>query len=438
MIKSIARGFDNLMRKYTPDPLIYALLLTVLCLFLGYLAGSLSLTDIISAWGSGFWALTDFTLQMAMILFLGYVLALSSWIKYVLQRLSSIPKNLNQAAVATTVLSLIGCFINWGFGLIIAALFCKELGKKFNGRGFSILLACSYSGFLVWHGGLSGSIPLLVSTPGNFSQAQIGDVVPLSQTIFSTLNLTIVALHFLLLPLLAYFLMRASDHNRAVIVEDNYDVKSKEKAFSPAEKLENSTWVSLLVVMMAFTYIAFEIWQNNSRVDLNKINFALFAFSLLLHKTPRNFILASEQASSKLWPILVQYPLYAGIMAMMVKSGLADSISQFFVDWATKETLPLLVFFSAGLVNIFVPSGGGQWAIQGPMVLSAAKMLGANTNATMLAVAWGDSWTNMIQPFWALPLLSIAGLKAKDIMGPLLFVFILSGLIISSCFLLLS
>jgi len=437
MVQSLARGLDGLMKKYTPDPLIYALFLTFLTLILGLFVNATSPLDILSSWGQGFWALTDFTLQMVMILFLGYVLALSSPIKWLLRRLAAWPKNLGQAAVLATLVSLVGCFLNWGFGLIIAALFANELGRKFHGRGFSILLACSYSGFLVWHGGLSGSIPLVVSTPGNFNEASLSGLVPLSDTIFSVLNLSIVGLHFIFLPSLAYYLMRTSDQFTSLYIEDEVEIRHLEQNHTPADRLENSPIISLLVVAMALCYLGFELWHDKFRIDLNKINFVLFALSLLFHKTPRKFIFACQQAVAKIWPILVQYPLYAGIMAIMVKSGLALSISQIFVDWATAKSLPLLVFYSAGLVNIFIPSGGGQWAVQGPMVISAAKALGSDMNAAMMAVAWGDSWTNMIQPFWALPLLTIAGLKAKDIMGPLVFVFLLSGLIISLCFILL-
>lgn len=437
MVQSLARGLDGLMKKYTPDPLIYALFLTVLTLILGMVVRQHSFIDALTAWGSGFWALTDFTLQMVMILFLGYVLALSAPIKWSLKRLADLPKNLGQAAVLATLVSLVGCILNWGFGLIIAALFCNELGRRFNGRGFSILLACSYSGFLVWHGGLSGSIPLVVSTPGNFNEALLGSIVPLSQTVFSPLNLAIVALHFIFLPLLAYYLMRTSDQNKVTKLEDQVEIHHVHATNTPAERLETSPVIPFLVVAMALSYMIFEIWHGKFRVDLNKINFALFALALLFHKTPRKFIYACQEASAKIWPLLIQYPLYAGIMAIMVQTGLAEAMSQLFVDWATEKTLPLLVFYSAGLVNIFIPSGGGQWAVQGPMVISAAKALGSDMNATMMAVAWGDSWTNMIQPFWALPLLTIAGLKAKDIMGPLVFVFLLSGLIISSCFILL-
>lgn len=426
------------MKKYTPDPLIYALLLTAVVFVLGSLVEGQSAKNIVAYWGKGFWVLNNFTMQMVMILFLGYVLALSGPIKWALFKLASIPKTLPQAAAFATLISLVGCFLNWGFGLIISALFCKELGKKFNGRGFSILVACSYSGFLVWHGGFSGSIPLIVSTPGNFNEAQLGGIVPLSATIFSTLNLSIVGLHFLLLPCLAWYLMRQSDQSPSIIVDEAIATVASTDIKTPAEKLENNPIVNILVVLIALSYIFSQALDNTIAVNLDTINLMLFVMALALHKTPRAFLNACQSASTKVWPILIQYPLYAGIMAIMQKSGLGEILSELFVNLASAKTLPLLVFYSAGLINIFIPSGGGQWAVQGPMVIEAAKGLGADIHSTMLAVAWGDSWTNMIQPFWALPLLAIAGLKAKDIMGPLVFVLLLSGFIISACFIFVS
>ncbi|MEE2862128.1 MAG: TIGR00366 family protein, partial [Pseudomonadota bacterium] len=100
-----------------------------------------------------------------------------------------------------------------------------------------------------------------------------------------------------------------------------------------------------------------------------------------------------------------------------VQSGLAASLSEWFVSISTAQTLPFWSFIAAGIVNIFVPSGGGQWAVQAPVMLPAAQALGADLPRVAMAVAWGDAWTNLLQPFWALPMLGIAGLQAKDIMG---------------------
>lgn len=437
MIRKLTIGFDSLMRKYTPDPFIYALMLTMLVFLLGFFVTNVNVFSLALFWGRGFWSLATFTLQMTMILFLGYVVALSPPVKKLLSKLSSLPKTLSEAAVYATLVSLVGAFLNWGFGLIISALYCKELGRKFAGRKFAILVACSYSGFLVWHGGLSGSIPLVVSTPGNFSESLINGIVPLRDTIFSPLNFSIVVAHFISLPILSYFLVKWSNDERVIDIADDEHTPTVFSNKTPAEKWETSPFVTVIFILLVVIYIAANLKQNTFSVDLNFINLCLFMLALLMHKTPRAFLDASVHASQKVWPILVQYPFYAGIMAIMQESGLAAIISDWFVNMASAKTLPFLVYLSAGLVNIFIPSGGGQWAVQGPMVIEAAKELNANLNASMMAVAWGDAWTNMIQPFWALPLLAIAGLKAKDIMSSLVFVFLLSGIITSICFLLL-
>jgi short-chain fatty acids transporter len=438
MIKKLTLGFDSLMRKYTPDPFIYALMLTVLVFVLGVSITEQSILKLAQEWGRGFWSLATFTLQMLMILFLGYVVALSPLVKTTLSRLSHMPKNLLQAAVFATLISLVGALLNWGFGLIVSALFCRELGKRFRGSNFHILVACSYAGFLVWHGGLSGSIPLVVSTPGNFSQQLIGGLVPLKDTLFSTINLSILLAHFICLPLVSYCLMKYNADGRVADLEIDPNPETKTVAKTPAEALENSRLITTLIVTIPLLYLVANIADGSLSVDLNQINLLFFVMALILHKTPRAFLDACQQASQKIWPILVQYPFYAGIMAIMQESGLAAIMSNWFVSVASAHTLPFFVYLSAGLINIFIPSGGGQWAVQGPMVINAATTLSADLNATMMAVAWGDAWTNMIQPFWALPVLAIAGLKAKDIMGSLVYVFLVSGVITSLCFLVLA
>jgi short-chain fatty acids transporter len=167
-------------------------------------------------------------------------------------------------------------------------------------------------------------------------------------------------------------------------------------------------------------------------LNLNSV-IGLFLFlAILLHQTPANLLKSLQEGVSGGSGIIIQFPFYAGIMAVMKDSGMALQISQSFVTISSAETLPFWSFISAGLVNIFVPSGGGQWALQAPIVIPAAIELGAEINRVAMAVAWGDAWTNLIQPFWALPVLAIAGLKAKDIMGFCLIQLLVSGVIISA------
>lgn len=438
MIRKLTTGFDGLMQKYTPDPFIYALLLTVLVFVLGLSVTHKSIVVLAQEWGKGFWSLGPFTLQMVMILFLGHVVASAPLIKKSLVRLSYVPKNLSHAAAFAVFIAMLGSLFNWGFGLIISALFCKELGRRFHGKNFHILVASSYAGFLVWHGGLSGSIPLVVSTSGNFSERLLGGLVPLKDTIFSNVNIAILLSHFIFLPLLCYVLMRFNSDDRVAIIENEEDSAPVFSSSTPAEVLENSAFVTALIVSIPLLYLSVGFVYGSLNIDLNLINLVFFVIALILHKTPRGFLNASLHASEKIWPLLIQYPFYAGIMTIMQESGLAVAMSNWFVSVSTNYTLPFFVYLSAGLINIFIPSGGGQWAVQGPMVVAAAQKLSADMNTTMMAVAWGDSWTNMIQPFWALPILAIAGLKAKDIMSSLVYVFLLSGAITSVCFLCLS
>jgi len=167
------------------------------------------------------------------------------------------------------------------------------------------------------------------------------------------------------------------------------------------------------------------------------MNFTFLFLGILLHKTPRRYLHSLNNAVKGSAGIILQFPFYSGIMGMMIASGLAATISGWFVSISSESTLPFFAFLSAGLVNIFVPSGGGQWAVQGPIMIPASIELGTPLAKTAMAVAWGDAWTNMIQPFWALPALGIAGLGARDIMGYCLVALLYSGLVLGLTLLIL-
>ena len=205
---------------------------------------------------------------------------------------------------------------------------------------------------------------------------------------------------------------------------------------TPAEKLERSSLLGILTALVGLSYIALELFSQTFSLDINRVNFIFLFLALLLHRNFRNFLNATLDGASKVGPLLIQYPFYAGIMYMMTESGLANQISEGFVSISSETTFALYAFFSAGLVNFFVPSGGGQWAVQAPIIIQAANSMGLELSKPIMAVAWGDAWTNLAQPFWALPILAIAGLKARDIMGYCLVSLVVSGVIISACLLL--
>ncbi|MEO3677857.1 short-chain fatty acid transporter [Rheinheimera sp. FR7-31] len=428
MLNAAAKPFVKLVERYLPDPYIFVLLLSIVVFAAAVLLQQQSPLQVLQYWGDGFWGLLSFSMQMLLVLVTGFMLASTPLVTGLLNRLAALAKSAGQAIVLVTVISLIASWLNWGFGLVVGALFAKALARRIK-VDYRLLVASAYSGFVVWHGGLAGSIPLTIATPGHFSEAQIG-VIATSETIFAGFNLLLVALLFIAVPLLNY-LMRPSAADSVYVDAAKLQQDSLPAGGSnrPADKLENSLLLALFVGFAGIAYLV-QYFAKGGSLNLNIVNFLFLFLAIVLHGTPRRLLHSLQQAIQGGAGIVIQFPFYAGIMAIMVQSGLAQSMSQWFVSFATAETLAFWSFISAGIVNIFVPSGGGQWAVQAPVMLPAALELGADVSRIAMAVAWGDAWTNLIQPFWALPVLAIAGLKAKDIMGYCLLQLIVTGVII--------
>ncbi|MCG7637192.1 MULTISPECIES: short-chain fatty acid transporter [unclassified Alteromonas] len=429
MLNRASKPFVKLVERYLPDPYIFVLLLTLITFAFAVVIQNQSPLTTIQQWGDGFWGLLTFSMQMLLVLVTGFMLACTPLVKALLERLASLAKSPGSAIVLVTLVSLIASWINWGFGLVVGALFAKALARKVS-VDYRLLVASAYSGFIVWHGGLAGSVPLTIATPGHFSEAQIG-VVGTGETIFSGFNLLLLAIMFVIIPLVNRLML--PPESESIIVDS---AKLKDDALPsainerPADKLENSKVLGLLVGFAGLAYLT-NYFVSGGGLNLN-IVYTLFLFlAIVLHGTPRNVLHSLQQAVQGGSGIVIQFPFYAGIMAVMVQSGLAQTMSEWLISFASAESLPVWSFISAGIVNIFVPSGGGQWAVQAPVILPAAAELGAEINRVAMAVAWGDAWTNLIQPFWALPVLAIAGLKAKDIMGFCLVQLIVTGVIIS-------
>ncbi|KZE66476.1 short-chain fatty acid transporter [Fictibacillus phosphorivorans] len=433
----MTRASNKLMQRFLPDPFIFVILLTGVVFLLGLMVTGQSPVQMVSFWGDGFWKLLEFSMQMVLILVTGYVLASSPFFKKMLRKLASYAKTPGQAIISVTLVALIASWINWGFGLVIGAIFSKELARQVKKTDYRLLIASAYSGFVVWHGGLSGSIPLTIATPGHFMEKTMG-VISTNETLFAPFNLFIIGALFILLPLTNRLMMNKDQSYQidASLLEDGVEAAALSEADTPAEKLENSMWLSMIIGILGLGYMVYFFASNGFNLNINFVNFIFLFLGILLHRTPRNYINSVAEAVKGASGIIIQFPFYAGIMGMMVGSGLVTEMSEWFVAISNETTLPLFTFLSAGIVNVFVPSGGGQWAVQAHVVLDAAKALDVSQAKTAMAVAWGDAWTNLIQPFWALPALAIAGLKAKDIMGFCLIVLFVSGIIISAGFLL--
>jgi short-chain fatty acids transporter len=433
-MKVLVSFFNRIMQRYLPDPFLFVIILTFAVFGLGLIFTDNGPYQMVQHWGNGFWGLLVFSMQMVLVLVTGHVLASSQIFKKGLGALASTAKSPGQAIIIVTVVSMIASLINWGFGLVIGALFAKELAKKVKNVDYRLLIASAYSGFIVWHGGISGSIPLTIATPGHFSEEMIG-VIATDKTIFAGFNLLIVLALFLILPLVNRFMMPSKEETIVVdpvLLQDDVQAATLEKgALTPAERLENSRIISLLIGLFGLVFLFSYFAANGFKLNLDIVNFLFLFLGILFHGTPKQFLEAVINAVKGASGIIVQFPFYAGIMGMMTTSGLAAVMSEGFVSISNEFTFHFFAFLSAGLVNFFVPSGGGQWAVQAPVMLEAAKAMDVSIPKTAMAVAWGDAWTNLIQPFWALPALAIAGLKAKDIMGYCVLTLLVSGTVIS-------
>ena len=449
-IESLANASTMVMQKFLPDAYIFAVILTIIVFIASLIATKQNFISIVGHWGKGVWSLLAFSMQMVLVLVTGHVLALSPPFKKLLDYLSNIPKTPAQGIALVSIISYTACILNWGFGLIIGAIYAKEIAKKVKAIDYRLLIASAYSGFVLWHAGFSGSVPLVIAG-GDLSATggSLTEAVPVSHTLFSSYNIFIVVGMWILLPIINVLMHPKNEEDVFVIdtnlIKEDVGVKkiSKEEfaQMTPAEKIENGCFINYILAILGFSYIVYyfvnSAKQGKFDLNLNIVNLIFLMFGVLFHRTPRSLIDLFGEAAKGAAGIILQFPLYAGIMGMMTGASaegvsLASVISNFFVNISTVKTFPLFTFLSAGIVNLFVPSGGGQWVVQGPIMMPAGLEIGVDPAKTAMCIAYGDSWTNMIQPFWALPALGLAKLGARDIMGYTLIVLIVCGLVIAA------
>ena len=380
---------------------------------------------------------------MILILVLGHVLVLSKPVNLLISKLVVYTKCTSTAVLMVSFTTILVAFFNWGLGLIFGAILARKVGEYAQENSipinYPIVGAAGYVGLMVWHAGISGSAPLDAAGAGRIQELLANSSlsnninIPLqittSNTIFSYWNLIIFGTILIVIPLFLYAIGKRTTPTKTHL--PTYQFNTSSKALIGAEKLDHSkvlAWLfgALTLFVFAIKY-GKEVLELN--ITLNAINFLMLGLALIFHSSFFSFIKALEEAIKGTSGILIQFPLYFGIMGIMTSTGMVNNISDFFVSIATETTLPIFTFFSACLVNIFVPSGGGQWVIQGPIILESALKLGVTLPKTIMALAYGDQITNMLQPFWALPLLGITKLKAREIL-PYTILLMLVGSVI--------
>lgn len=437
MFKKFTNGCVRVVNRWLPDPFLFAIILTIV-VFIGSMLGTQQgPITLLTAWGndSGFWNLLAFSMQMALVLVLGSAMASARVCKRGLGAIANAAKDKKSAILIVTFVSTVCCWLNWGFGLIAGALLAKEIARRVKDVDYPLLIASAYSGFVIWHAGLSGSIPLQMGAEGGTTILDVNYYAATSETIFHPVNLGMCVIILLTMPLVNWAMHPNTEHT--ILVDPAVLVEDEEKVYAidtPAEKIEHSRALWVIVLILGFGYIIYHFATKGFNLSLNIVNMIFLFLGVALHGDLRRYVDAIGEAAGGAAGILLQFPFYAGIMGLMVaKNGdgvsLAGIIADFFVSISNDVTFPVFTFLSAGIINFFVPSGGGQWAVQAPIVMPAATQMGIEYGRAAMAIAWGDQWTNMIQPFWALPALGIAGLSARNVMGYLVVVLLYTGVI---------
>ena len=440
MIKFCVR----LVQRWLPEPFIFAILLTFVAAMIAMPVCHQTPIEVVEHWGGGVWNLLAFAMQMALVLVCGSALAAAPAVKQAITALARVPKNPAGAIALVTVVSALACWLNWGFGLIVGVIFAKEIARQLQGVDYRLLIASAYSGFVVWHAGLSGSIPLTMATPGEAlvkaTNGALTAPIPVGQTILDPHNLVMVLLVIVGITV-ANTLMHpkqgAVTVDPALLEEQELNTKHLplNTKKTPAQRMEQSPVLSWLIGLLLLVYLVLKLGFRGGQLDLGAVIMIFLALGLLLHGTPVAYVRAFGKAATGAAGIILQFPFYAGIMGIITGVGasgigLGNVLADACIRISNPTTYPLLTFLCAAVLNMFVPSGGGHWAIQAPIMFTAGADLGVDPGLTGTAIAWGDAWTNLIQPFWALPALAIAKLSAKDIMGYCLIDLLLTGVII--------
>lgn len=447
-----SRLIENLFRRFLPSPFTIAVFLTLITMGLALVftennSNGHYFFTILSYWEKGVWnnGLLVFAYQMMLILVLGHVLVLSKPMERLILKITKLVTNTSTAAVLVVLPTLLVAFFNWGLGLIFGAILARKVGEYAQAHNipinYPLIGACGYSGLMVWHGGISGSAPIKAAEAGHIQSLlantvdkqlvkDLPDAIATSSTVFSAPNLVIFGLVVIAISSLAYYLGKRTNETKIDLPEYQFEVLDR-KNLMGAERMDYSRVVSMvfaLVIFLAF-FVQYLPAIRALNITPNMLNFFMLGMAIVMHGSFKGFLNAIEEAIADVSGILIQFPLYFGIMGIMTSSGMIEDISNFFVAISTETTMPIFTFFSAGLVNIFVPSGGGQWAIQGPLVLQAALQLDVPISKAIMALSYGDQITNMLQPFWALPLLGITKLKAKEILPYTLLFMLVGGVI---------
>jgi short-chain fatty acids transporter len=429
--------FVALVRRYLPDPFVYATLLTLVAFVGAWIAGPAEtasppngpwISAVLAGWFGGVFKILEFAMQMVLVLVAGHSLASTPLVRRALASIAARARTPSRALALTVSISLAACWLNWGFGLVVAGLLAREMARAVRGLDFPLCVAAAYSGFVVWASGLSSSIALSSATPGsavNFIEKTTHQVAPLRETVFAPFNLVPVVVMAVVLPVIFSRLRPAGTPiELGEQPQESNPVRNAvpEGLAGALERLPLTTAIGLL----GLAHLVSKAFAKTLAPDLNTVILTFIVLGMLLQPKALDYVRAWNEAAKSVGPLLLQYPIYGGIMGLISTSSLVERLAHATEMISNRHTFAPLVFLSSNVISFFVPSGGGHWAVQGPIVLPAALKLGVSPAVAAMAVAVGEQTANMVQPFWALPLLAIAGLGVRDVMGYCVLTYLIS------------
>lgn len=421
MLARLATLLADLADRYVPSAFAIAVLLTGV-VFAGALAAGATPAQTVIAWGSGFWTLSGFAMQMSLVVLTGFLVSTAPPVDRLFR---AVARRAGAPARAVTLMAAVSmglAWVHWGLSLIGCAMLVRHIVREQPRVDFRLLVTAAYLGMgSTWHAGLSGSVPLLMATPGHFLESATG-LVPLAATTFSIFNLGLTAFIMLVMAGVIYLMHPAPAAAITVAGDALADLEHFE-APPPPPVLTFAAWCDhtrVLPLALGATGAAWLIWHlraSGGQLTLDVLNFLFLMAAIVLHGRLSSLMAAGEQGARLLAGVVLQFPLYAGMYGVIEGTGLARVLGDAIARSATADTLPLALYWYSSALNYFVPSGGSKWAVEAPFIIDAAGRLGVALDEVILAYAWGDMASNLIQPFWALPLLAAARLGFRDIMG---------------------
>jgi short-chain fatty acids transporter len=410
-------------QRWFPDAFVFALAGLIVVFAVGVFAG-IATRDLVKYFGDGFWSLIPFTMQMAIIIIGGYVVATSPPVHRFIRWLASIPSTPRAAIAFVAFFSMASAMFSWGLSLIFSGVLVREVVRNVRGVDYRAIGAAGYVGTgSVWALGLSSSAALVMATPSAMPAAllKISGVIPLRQTIYSWQSLATAAILMLSGVVVAYLSapVRSTKTAESFGVTEGLELQKLEVRSAPAEWLEYAPALSLVVGALGMAYLAQVLASRGplAALDLNTYNLLFLMLGLLLHWRPRSFIGAVNNAVPATAGVLIQFPFYGGIFGMITMSPISRNLAHFFVSVSSANTYPILVSIYSAILGMFVPSGGGKWIIEAPYVLQAAKDLHVNLGWVVQIYNTSEALPNLINPFWMLPLLGLLKVRARDLIG---------------------